>query len=168
MWGLHPGEVVTTGRSCWKLTLPTPSLTWVRAYEQEKRQGPKPPAIPGVSKATQWTLDTPGVFNLELSPTSRPGPHTGFSVAVNLASLQVLLITARPRDGTDTQLWGCTVQFSSFLGPKFRCFSISRDQYQHAQLSSWNTTRFLFSHWTPPKVAKFKLWIPLYAVELNY
>lgn len=167
MWGLHPGEVVTAGRSCWKLTLPTPSLPWVRACQQEKRQCPSPTAVPGISKATQWTLDTSGIFNLELSPTSRPGPHTGFNVAVNFASLQVLLTAARPRDGTDTQLQGCTVWFSTFLGPKFRCFSISRDQYQHAQLASC-TTRFLFSHWTPLKVAKFKLWIPLYAVELNY
>lgn len=41
-----------------------------------------------------------GIFNLELSP-SWPGLHTGFNVALNLASPRVLLVIAHYRDGRD-------------------------------------------------------------------
>lgn len=75
-------------------------------------------------------------------------------VTVNFASPHFLLIVAHPRDSRNTQLQQMPTD--------------SRGQHKHAVLASRNATRFLFSHWTPLKLAEFKLQISFYAVELNY
>lgn len=44
-----------------------------------------------------------------------------------------------------------------------------QEQHMHAVLASWNATCFqFFSFWISPKLAEFKLHVPLYAVEPNY
>lgn len=103
VWGLHPREVVTTGRAPWKLTLPCPldepELGAMNGGRKTVSQAP----LPRCQQATRWTLDIRGVFGLDLSPTSWPGPLAGFNVAVHFASPHVLLVMAPLRD--DRNLW---------------------------------------------------------------
>lgn len=98
-----------------------------------------------------------------LGPTSWPGPHTGFNVAVNFASPHVLLVIAHPRDSKAPACRGCPL----IQAP----FTLLRHKVRPPQGTAADATHF--SRWTPPKLADFKLrvymqnWITQVTTEGN-